>query len=592
MIPPDFIDEVLSRIDIVEIIEPRVALKKSGQNYTGLCPFHNEKSPSFSVSQDKQFYYCFGCQASGSALKFLMEFDRMDFVSAVEYLADRVGMTVPNEKRGDAEASRKRKSLYDILQQSAAFYRDQLRHHQHREAAVNYLKGRGLSGEIARDFGLGYAPPGWDNLMAKLATTNADRQLLIDAGMLAENAEEDKTYDRFRDRIMFPIRDLRGRVIAFGGRVLSAEAKPKYLNSPETPVFHKGRELYGLFEARRRVHRLQRLIVVEGYMDVVALAQHGIGYSVATLGTATSTEHVERMFRLVSEIVFCFDGDPAGRNAAWKALQTALPAMEDGCATRFLFLPEGDDPDTYVRREGQDRFEARVSDACSLSQFFFDHLGESLDLETPEGKAALSKLAAPHIGTVPEGVFRQLLIKELAERTGLDVEKLIGASGLGTERSPRSENMPSQGRLAPTAAFSQSTLAEHAICILLRQPEVANLLDEADVRLLDGVSEWQVLVDVVRWVQGGGDVSPAVLIGHYHGTPYFEYLKDLAEKDPMLAPDRLSDEFLDTLKRMRATDETLQKRLIIDELKAKKLSELTPEEKRILAEYRRPPPEN
>ncbi len=591
MIPPDFIDDVLARVDIVEIIEPRVALKKSGQNYTGLCPFHTEKSPSFSVSQDKQFYYCFGCQASGSALKFLMEFDRMDFVSAVEYLADRVGMTVPNEKQGNAEASRKRKSLYEVLEQSAAFYRDQLRQHSNRETAVNYLKGRGLSGEIARDFGLGYAPPGWDNLMSSLATTNADRQLLIDAGMLTENQEEDKTYDRFRDRIMFPIRDLRGRVIAFGGRVLSADAKPKYLNSPETPVFHKGRELYGLYEARRRVRRLSRLIVVEGYMDVVALAQHGIGYSVATLGTATSTEHIERMFRIVPEIVFCFDGDNAGRNAAWKALQTALPAMEDGCAARFLFLPDGDDPDTYIRREGQDKFELRISEAQSLSQFFFDHLGETLDIESPEGRAALSKQAAPLISTVPDGVFRELLIQALSTRTGLDVEKLIGASGLSSAVSPQNE--PERPKPASRqVTLTQSRLAEHAVCILLRQPEVAQLLDEDDIRKLDGISEWQLLVELVRWVQGAGEISPMLLLSHYQDSPYFEVLKSLAERDPMLSPDQLSDEFLDTLKRMMQADETLQKQHIIDELKAKKPSELTPEEKRLFAEYLRRNPKN
>ncbi|MBT3868308.1 MAG: DNA primase, partial [Gammaproteobacteria bacterium] len=366
MIPQEFIEEVLERTDIVEIIEPRVTLKKSGQNYTGLCPFHDEKSPSFSVSQDKQFYYCFGCQASGSALKFLMEFDRMDFVSSIEHLAQRVGLEVPRDQKSDPGVSQKRKSIYEVLDQSTSFFREQLKSHESRARAVDYLKRRGLSGEIARDFGVGYAPPGWDNLMSKLAISNADRQLLIDSGMLTEQAEEGKTYDRFRDRIMFPIRDLRGRTIAFGGRVLDDDAKPKYLNSPETDVFHKGRELYGLFEARKRVKKLNKLIVVEGYMDVVALAQHGVGYSVATLGTATSTDHIERMFRIVPQIVFCFDGDNAGRNAAWKALLSTLPAMEDACSAKFLFVPDGDDPDSLIRREGQEKFEARVGKAQGL----------------------------------------------------------------------------------------------------------------------------------------------------------------------------------------------------------------------------------
>ena len=360
MIPSEFIDDVLARTDIVEIIEARVLLKKSGQNYSGLCPFHQEKTPSFSVSQDKQFFYCFGCQASGSALKFLMEFDRMDFISAVEYLAQRVGMELPRDRSVDSAVSEKRRSLYEVLDQSASFYREQLRKSDSRERAVSYLKGRGLSGEIAQAYGIGYAPPGWDNLMKKLAVSNADRQLMIDAGMLTDIPEESKSYDRFRDRVMFPIRDLRGRTIAFGGRVLDDEAKPKYLNSPETSVFHKGRELYGLYEARRRQRNLDRLIVVEGYMDVVALAQNDINYGVATLGTATSTDHIERMFRIVKTIVFCFDGDAAGRNAAWKALQSAIPAMEDGCTTKFLFLPDGEDPDTYVRQVGKAKFEAEM----------------------------------------------------------------------------------------------------------------------------------------------------------------------------------------------------------------------------------------
>jgi DNA primase len=583
VIPPEFIDEVLARTDIVEILEGRVALKKTGQNYSGLCPFHDEKTPSFSVSQAKQFYYCFGCQASGSALKFLMEFDRMDFVAAVEYLAQRVGMEVPQDRKVNKEVAEKRKSLYDILEQSNTFYKDQLRQHAEKNRAVDYLKGRGLTGEIAAAFSLGFAPPGWDNLMGKLAVSNADRQLLIDSGMLTENADEGKTYDRFRDRIMFPIRDLRGRTIAFGGRVLDDEARPKYLNSAETPVFHKGRELYGLYEARKQ--KLDKLVVVEGYMDVVALAQHGVRYCVATLGTATSTDHIDRMFRIVPQIIFCFDGDDAGRNAAWKALKSTLPAMEDGCDARFLFVPDGDDPDSLIRREGREKFEQRLDAALGLTEFLFQTLQNGLDLEAIEGRAALSKLAVPLIAEIPDGVFKQLVIRELSDRTGLPTEQLIGVTGLD-QRRPK--NVLS-GRQVIQRQLQQSKLAEHVTNILLRQPENANLLDDEDIAKLESEPEWQLLVELIKWAQQAKDPSPMLLLSHYQESPYFDYLRGLAEQDPMLSRDQLADEFLETLRKLVQGGDIQQKQRVIDGLTSKPLSELTPEERQLLANYRKTP---
>ena len=588
MIPSEFIDDVLARTDIVEIIEARVSLKKSGQNYSGLCPFHQEKTPSFSVSQDKQFFYCFGCQASGSALKFLMEFDRMDFISAVEYLAQRVGMEVPRDRSVDSAVSEKRRSLYEVLDQSASFYREQLRKSDSREQAVSYLKGRGLSGEIAQSYGIGYAPPGWDNLMKKLAVSNADRQLLIDAGMLTDIPEESKTYDRFRDRVMFPIRDLRGRTIAFGGRVLDDEAKPKYLNSPETPVFHKGRELYGLYEARRRQRNLDRLIVVEGYMDVVALAQNDINYGVATLGTSTSTDHIERMFRIVKTIVFCFDGDVAGRNAAWKALQSAIPAMEDGCTTKFLFLPDGEDPDTYVRQVGKAKFEAEIDKALGFTEFFFQGLESDLDAATTEGKAALSKLAVPLIAELPKGVFKQLVIKELSERTGLDSDKLVITTGLDRPPDPDRTVRTEPRRTSTQRQLKLSKLTEYALQLLLRQPNVATSLDEDNLSRLDGRPEWQILVELVRWVhRAEGETSTMLLLSHYQESPYFEYLKQLAEQDPILSADQLKGEFLETLKKMLMEGDNQQKQRVIDELTAKPLSELTLVEREMLQNYRK-----
>lgn len=579
MIPREFIDEVLARTDVVEIIEPRVSLKKSGQNYSGLCPFHNEKTPSFSVSQNKQFYYCFGCQASGNAIDFLIEFDRMDFVSAVEYLAQRAGLEVPENRSEDAAASKKRKSLHEILEQSSAYYREQLKSHEARERAVSYLKGRGVSGEIARDFSLGFAPPGWDNLMKKLGTSNFDRQLLIESGMITENKEEEKVYDRFRDRIMFPIKDLRGRTIAFGGRVLSDDAKPKYLNSPETSVFHKGRELYGLYEARKRA-RLERIVVVEGYMDVVALAQHGIGYSVATLGTATSTEHVERLFRLVPQIVFCFDGDAAGRNAAWKALKVTLPAMEDGRSAKFLFVPEGDDPDSLVRREGKEKFEARIESAPGLTEFFFSSLEADLDMDALEGRAALSKLAVPLIREVPEGVFRQLVIDELSQRTGLESDRLLSATGLDKKREAAS-----RGGLPEQRDLKCSKLVEHAVTILFRQPELALSIDDDQLKRLSREVEWQLLSELVNRAKDMAHPSGALLLSRYQDSPYFEYLRSLAERDPMLETEKLAGEFAGTIHTLIEQLDHQQKQRVIDELTRRPLAELTESEKEALVAH-------
>ncbi len=579
MIPPDFIDDVLARTDIVEIIEPRVALKRTGQNYTGLCPFHTEKSPSFSVSQDKQFYYCFGCQASGSALKFLMEFDRMDFLAAVELLAGRVGLTVPEDRQsGSDESARRRKTIYEILDQAAAVYREELRGHESRDRAVTYLKGRGMSGAVARDFSLGYAPPGWTNLYDKLAQSNYERDLLIESGMVVENAEENKTYDRFRDRIMFPIRDLRGRTIAFGGRVLG-DSKPKYLNSPETPVFHKGRELYGLYEARQRNKNLTRLMVVEGYMDVVALAQFGINYAVATLGTATREEHIERLYRLVSQIIFCFDGDPPGTAAAWKALQVVLPFMSDGRSAKFLFVPDGEDPDTLVRKEGREKFELRLDQATALDVFFFSHLAQDLDTSSMEGKAALSKLAIPLINLIPEGVFKQLMIDELATRTGLDAEKLLKVA---RETKPAVAGRPRDVpvRNDGNTGISLSRRAEAPLAMLARQPELALELDDASYQLLSQVDDCSLLAEIALAVRQHELLSPGLLLGYFHGKPEAKLIRSLIEKEQLLDVSALREEYIDSMNRLLHGLEFQLKQALNYPLFQKPFSELTAEERR------------
>ena len=423
LIPQTFIDDLLDRVDIVDVVNSRVQLKKAGKNYKACCPFHEEKSPSFTVAQDKQFYYCFGCGAGGNALGFVMEFDRLDFLPAVEMLAKNAGMEIPREAAPDQRITKQKDSLYSILTESDKFFRQQLRTHQEAKVAVDYLKGRGLSGKIAAQFGVGYAPPGWDNLLKVAGGDDQKNKLLDESGMIIVKPEEKKQYDRFRHRIMFPIRDQRGRTIGFGGRVLD-DSTPKYLNSPETPVFHKGRELYGLYEARQALKEIPCLIMVEGYMDVIALAQYGIANAVATLGTALTENHLQKLFRYTSEIVFCFDGDSAGRRAAARSLEIALPEMRDGVSAKFLFLPDGEDPDSMVRQLGTEAFLGQVEKSQPLSEFLFEQLSDGIDSSTADGKARLSKTCAPQINRIPQGVFRQLMLEELSRRTGVSADNL------------------------------------------------------------------------------------------------------------------------------------------------------------------------
>ena len=424
LIPQHFIDDLLTRLDIVDIIDRRVKLKKTGKNYSACCPFHDEKTPSFTVSPDKQFYYCFGCGANGNAVGFIMEYERQSFVESIETLAQYAGVEVPKEtNKTNQKHDLKRKKLYELLTKASAYYQLQLKQHSQRNFAVNYLKNRGLTGNIAKQFGLGFAPPGWDNLLNHLSENNTEPKLLVDSGLIIEKVEENKRYDRFRQRITFPIHDVRGRVIGFGGRVLGDD-KPKYLNSPETDVFHKGKELYGLYEAKKSNKTLDSLIVVEGYMDVIALAQFGIKNAVATLGTACGEDHLTLAFKHSDEVIFCFDGDKAGRSAAKRALLNSLTSMQDGRQIKFLFLPEGQDPDTLVRQIGTDRFIGVIKNALPIEDFLFEVAAEGIDINSMEGRAKFSKIAAPLVGKIPEGVYRELMFDNLAKRTGLSPELL------------------------------------------------------------------------------------------------------------------------------------------------------------------------
>lgn len=449
LIPQRFIDDLLDRVDIVDVIGARLELRKTGKNHSARCPFHDEKTPSFSVNPDKQFYYCFGCGAGGNSIGFVMDYDHVDFPQAVETLSALVGMEVPREARQNDQRDSQRKALYDILDQAKRFYRHQLSQHSSARQAIDYLKQRGLSGTIADKFDIGFAPPGWDNLLLAISENHHQNSiedntdavddktiaLLTESGLLVNRQEDNKRYDRFRHRIIFPIRDTRGRTIAFGGRVLGDD-KPKYLNSPETPVFHKGRELYGLYEANQSRQSSSNLIVVEGYMDVVALAQHGIENAVATLGTAVSAAHLEKIFRYTSEVVFCFDGDKAGRQAGRRALETALPLMTDGRSAKFLFLDEGEDPDTLVRKIGSEPFRNLISKSTPLSTFLFSLCEDGLDLDLADDCARLSTLAAPLLKQLPVGVFRQLLFDQLAKKTGMSTETLTQLIAPAVDETP------------------------------------------------------------------------------------------------------------------------------------------------------------
>lgn len=510
-IPSQFIDDLLARTDIVELIGSRIQLRKAGRDFQARCPFHDERTPSFTVSPDKQFYHCFGCGAHGSAIGFLMEYDRLEFREAVSELAQKAGLSLPAEGE-PVRVGPDHGPIFQTLEQAAALYQRQLREHPRARAAVNYLKERGLTGEIAARYGLGFAPPGWDFILSRLGTVSGGRGRLIQAGLVAE--QEGRTYDRFRDRVIFPIRDRRGRCIGFGGRVLG-DGKPKYLNSPDTPVFHKGHELYGLHEALRAKRKLERLVVVEGYMDVIALAQFGIDYAVATLGTATTTDHLQSLLRHVPELVFCFDGDRAGRAAAWKALETALPLATGSQVLRFLFLPEGEDPDTLVRSEGKAAFEQRLVQAKPLSDLFFEHLSAQVDMVSRDGKLRLVSLAKPLIERVPGGIYREMLEGRLAV-----------LAGIGPPRRDRGKRRA--GRGASMQPPRPSKVAQ-AIALLIDRPALVDtaLAQDDAWRRLDnpGVA---ILCDLLEVIAAYPGITKAALIERWRDHAHFDYLQRLS----------------------------------------------------------------
>jgi DNA primase len=525
-IPREFIDELLARLDVVEVIDRRVPLKKAGKDFKACCPFHNEKTPSFTVSRPKQFYHCFGCGVSGTAITFLMEFEHLSFPEAVEELAGEAGLEVPDTgpaRSGDNPTL----PLLEILGETSRYYKDQLRSHSDASTTIAYLKQRGLTGEIAARFDLGYAPTGWDNL-SSTAGNEEKLDLMVKAGLISKR-ESGGHYDRFRARVIFPIHDSKGRVIAFGGRLLD-EGEPKYLNSPETPVFHKGSELYNLHRARSAIAQQQVSIVVEGYMDVLALAQHGIDHCVATLGTATTATHLQRLFRLAPSIVFCFDGDRAGRDAAGRALEIALPSLESGRQVSFLFLPDGEDPDSVVRDQGADTFRTLIESATPLPDLLFDTLLNQTDPTRMDGKARLATLARPLISRVPEGPLRELMQQRLSDLTGIAPGGL-GGSPATPATVPHKRSSARSKRLSPMAT---------AISVLVQRPQLAAGLDlpaaVVDTHDDPGV---QLLTKVHGLARENPQLTTASLIERFRGNEQQPTLEKLASRNHLVDDDGL-----------------------------------------------------
>ena len=587
MIPQSFIQDLLNRVDIVDVVESYIPLKKAGANLAACCPFHGEKTPSFTVSPSKQFYHCFGCGAHGTAIGFVMEYAGLGFVEAVKELAESVGMPVPNEREesGSNKTQAGSDDLYEIMRQATQYYRTQLKQS---ETAINYLKQRGLSGEIAARFGIGYAPGGWQNLSAIFSDYSA--ATLIQCGLVIET-DDGKRYDRFRDRIMFPILNQRGMVIGFGGRVLG-QGEPKYLNSPETPLFEKGMELYGLPQARKAIREAGRVLVVEGYMDVVALAQHGVEYAVATLGTATTPMHVQKLLKQSDDVIFCFDGDEAGRRAAWRALENSLAWVADGKNLGFLFLPQGEDPDSYVRQMGKESFEALLrKEALSLSNFLLRELVAKVDMQTQEGRARLLELARPLLGQIKAPAIHLMVRKRLAELAGIaqaELEDLFqikrdfngGGFQAGATVTVRDQIQRRKATGQPQKIRRKApSLSRKLLQMLVFQPQLATEV-QGDLPG-SGEREWGALVALLEFLRNNPHISStASVLEHFRSSPFATLLGEIGGEvldQGDLETEETKAEFCDGVNRLRELERSNR----LDILRMKDGSQgLSSEEKR------------
>jgi DNA primase len=544
MIPRQFIDDLLARADIVELIDSRVPLKKAGKNYQACCPFHTEKSPSFSVSQDKQFYHCFGCGEHGNAISFLMEFDRLEFPDAIEELASHYGMEVPREKNNQSPAQQKQQQQahqqkqddYELMEKISRFYQQQLKVATDKDTAIEYLKGRDLSGEVVKTFGIGYISDAWDGMMGTFGVNPQTTQQLVDLGM-AIPGDKNRPYDRFRGRIQFPIRDKRGRVVGFGGRVLG-DGTPKYLNSPETRIYHKGQELYGLWEAKQANKQLSRLVVVEGYMDVVALAQHGVTYAVASLGTATTPEQLQTLFRTVKEVICCYDGDRAGRDAAWRAMDNALPLIQDGYSLKFVFLPDGEDPDSLIREKGQEAFEAILDQATPFSEFLFDHLLSQINMNSPEGKGAAVSAFQPYLEKLPDSNLKTAIFTKLANRFGHGTEQQFAKLNRDFANTVKKNKINKKTKITPLRL---------AIALLLEHPHIISALPDITILQQLDMPGIPLLNSLLVLCKQNPDINSAQLIEHFRGTTEGNQLTKLMCLQHHVEPENAESMFIDVI---------------------------------------------
>ncbi|KTD38535.1 DNA primase DnaG [Legionella moravica] len=554
LIPQPFIDDLLHRTDLVELIDSYVPLKKRGTSHIACCPFHNEKTPSFNVVAKKQFYHCFGCGASGNAISFLMNYLNQGFIDAVETLATRLGLTVPRD--GQVEKNNTSNDLYKLLSEVSQYYQKKLKHDG--QSAIDYLRKRGLSGAVAKLYQLGFASDGWHNLEKSFPRNQRE---LIATGMLIKN-DDGKIYDRYRNRIMFPIHDRHGRIIGFGGRVLDPEQKPKYLNSPETVIFQKSRELYGLHQILSQNKTPEYIILVEGYMDVIALAQHGIMNAVATLGTATSTYHIQLLAKHTKHLIFCFDGDAAGRQAAWRGLESSLPHLNSGLDAGFIFLPDGHDPDSLVREEGKENFLARLKQAIPLHRYFFDSLAKDINLQNPAGKTQLINSAKPFLQKMEEGSFKQLLIDDLARLTHIDNHRLNQLITQQTEVNATEQ----------TASISRSPL-RIAIALLLQNPDIYKRITQQISPDLLNKKEHHILLQILHQLELNPQATTATLIEYWRTTQYFEAINRLASWDHQVPEEELIKEFIDTLLFLQKQNKELIIRQLIDKSRKEGLTE-------------------
>ncbi len=522
LIPQHFINDLIARIDIVEVIGKRIEIKKAGKEFKAICPFHDDSNPSLTISSAKGFYHCFSCGAHGTALGFLMDYEHLGFVEAIESLSSDLGIDIPYEK--NSKPPKRNNNLFVLMDKIQEHYQNNLKNNK---KAIDYLKKRGINGKTAKRFNIGYAPHGWQNILDHFGQSNSEIKQLLSLGLIIKK-DNNEHYDRFRNRIIFPIRDNRGRFIGFGGRILNQD-QPKYLNSPETPLFHKGKELYGLYECQQAIRNIKKIVVVEGYMDVIGLAQHGINYAVASMGTATTADHFTRLFRLTDFICFCFDGDQAGVDAAWRALENALPHIREGRQIKFIFLPNGEDPDSYIRNNSAADFEKQLKAGTDLSDFLIDKIAQNIDIKSIDGKARLAEKAKPLISQIPKGIFKELIIEKLSEFIGLSPKKL---KTLITQNAKRNSikfrnNKVTYNKTAQKKNKESPSIIKKAITLVLNYPEIVKNIDDFSTNDQNKPGT-EILKKLIDTIKEEPKINTAGLIERWRDDKEGKYLGQLA----------------------------------------------------------------